>query len=518
MRHLITPFFLFVLLNNVSAQNINVSEGLLFDGEPYMIINPKNPQHIVVAWIGYKYGVELGIKTKVSENGGKTWSAYTYLPHFGATFHSADPSMAYDTAGNLFACYIDYTEAPDSGGDYVIESKDGGYTWLNPHQSIGVNADSVKYPIDRPWFTINPANNHFYITSKPAIGIPPPNRPYFVSSVNEGVTWSPWRYIDSTGFFVGPYIEQPMAAPVTSSDGKFHCIYPTWETSQNLLPGFIHAVSSNDGVSFNYYPVGYSSSAPVDTLAKAGYRFSADPTNPNHLVLTFLNTMYGDADVFITESTDGGVTWSSFIRVNDDPKGNGKMQDLAWTNFSSKGDLICGWRDRRDAPGSGYSEPSEIWGAVRWKDSTNFSPNFKISDTLAPFDSIYLDRSGNDFMTIDMVNDTMYAVWGDDRTNTLNIWFAKKALLTNTPTSVQLIATEEFPQISVYPNPATDVINFKGEAVCEAEIYNSAGKLMLHAKLSATSQQLPVQNLPAGVYLIKMETAKGEASFKFTKQ
>ena len=125
---------------------------------------------------------------------------------------------------------------------------------------------------------------------------------------------------------------------------------------------------------------------------------------------------------------------------------------LVWGDFDNKGNMILGWRDRRDAPGTGYSTPSEIWGAVRWKDSAKFSPNFKISDTLAEFNAAYLDKAGNDFMNITMNADTLYAVWGDVRTSKLNIWFAKTSLLTGV-TGVQLLSTEQIPQIKIYPNP-----------------------------------------------------------------
>ena len=44
------------------GQNQNISLGNVFDGEPYITINPNNSQHMVVAWMGYKFGENVVIK------------------------------------------------------------------------------------------------------------------------------------------------------------------------------------------------------------------------------------------------------------------------------------------------------------------------------------------------------------------------------------------------------------------------------------------------------------------------
>ncbi|MDX1652776.1 MAG: hypothetical protein R3277_09815 [Brumimicrobium sp.] len=48
----------------LNAQNLNISTGLVFEGEPFIAINPNNNQHLVVAWMGFKLGQEIVIKTK----------------------------------------------------------------------------------------------------------------------------------------------------------------------------------------------------------------------------------------------------------------------------------------------------------------------------------------------------------------------------------------------------------------------------------------------------------------------
>ena len=94
------------------------------------------------------------------------------------------------------------------------------------------------------------------------------------------------------------------------------------------------------------------------------------------------------------ESNNSGETWTDKIRVNDDAINSGAVQDMVWADFNTTGDLLITWRDRRNAPDTGYVTSSEFWAAVKWKDSIDFSPNFKLSDQLVAFDDV-LKENGN---------------------------------------------------------------------------------------------------------------------------
>lgn len=509
-------FLPILFLSTLMAQNINVSNGLAFDGEPYMVIDPVNSNHIVVAWIGFSFGQPVGIKTKVSTNGGNSWSSHVFLPHGAPTYHSADPSMAYDANGDLWACYIDYREAPDSGGVYLVKSTDGGFTWGSFVKAIDAYDDGLEKPIDRPWFAIDKVNNDFFITSKPPPWIPAPNRNYITKSLDGGTTWEPWRYIDTSGFLIGNLIAQPMAAVDVGPDGKLHVMYPSYEPSQNILPGYIHASSTNNAVNFQYHPAAYALPGPTDTLAKLGYNLKVDPSDANHLAFTYcFRPSVGDFDVYCMESTNGGVNWLTPVRVNDDPIGNGKIQDLVWCDFDTDGDLIVGWRDRRNGSNNTYATESEIWGAVKWNDSTNFSANFPIADSLVNYQAV-LAQNGNDFMNIAMRNDTMYAVWGDVRTGVLQIWFARKSLITGV-TSVESIASENIPQVRFYPNPAFQFIQIEAKDLLQTEVFDMHGKLMFTSSLPQLNR-IDISEYPTGNYLLRFKAKQGIVERKLIKQ
>ena len=98
-------FFLFGWLN---GQNVLVSAGNIFEGEPYLAINPTNPQHMVAAWMGYQWNQKIVIKNAVSFDGALSWSTPTWQAHQQSGNTSADVSLAFNAQGELFMSYVDY--------------------------------------------------------------------------------------------------------------------------------------------------------------------------------------------------------------------------------------------------------------------------------------------------------------------------------------------------------------------------------------------------------------------------
>ncbi|MEM0995798.1 MAG: T9SS type A sorting domain-containing protein [Bacteroidota bacterium] len=512
---------LLIAQSTAFAQNQNLSNGFIFEGEPYLAVNPSNPQHLVVAWMGFVFQQPVTMKTRVTFDGGQSWSTTVNLPHFSTTWGSADPSIQFDAAGDVFVCYVDFSE-PDSGAIYTLKSTDGGLSWGNPVVALDIGADGGQRPIDRPWFTIDrstgPYRDHQYLTTMPPQWVALPKRSYFVRSTTGGTAWEPWRYLDTLNYLVGPAIASPMPAPAVSADGTFHAIYPSWETSQNLFPGYFHASSTDGGASFSYHDVYFGLFNPSDSLAKKGYRLATDPSDPDHLALLMVADLSGDLDVYLLESTDAGQNWTAPLRVNDDPAGTGVLQDLVWADFDRDGDLIVTWRDRRSGNGSGYAQASEIWGAVRWKDSTNFAPNFPISDLLSVYDTTYGPLSGNDFMGSVLVDDTLSAVWGDVRQGRLNIYFSRIALGNMTTALEQQIGGEELPELHLFPNPTDNRIELRGDWLHSAELIGSNGQKLGSWKIEGPTFAVPLENCPAGTYFLRVQTNRGMVAKKLVKQ
>ncbi|MBP5613631.1 MAG: T9SS type A sorting domain-containing protein, partial [Bacteroidales bacterium] len=69
-----------------------------------------------------------------------------------------------------------------------------------------------------------------------------------------------------------------------------------------------------------------------------------------------------------------------------------------------------------------------------------------------------------------------------------------------------------------YPNPACDFIQVEsGEPVQSVVLYNTLGqKVYENASVESGSFRIPVQSFCNGVYLIRVQTAKGSAVEKIT--
>ncbi len=431
--------------------------------------------------------------------------------------------MAFDDNGTVFLSYVDYNSNVDSGGVYLVKSQDGGLTWSVPIEVIDAHSDPGKYPVDRPWMSVDcsgtSTNGNIYINSMPPNVFGPlssPFHPYLTISADGGNSFQMWQYLDTVGWLSGDYIQQPMATNCVSVAGVFYAVYPSYVPSQSVFAQYILASSADGGNSFSYHTVFQSNHGVSDTLAKLGYLLRCDPSDANHLAFFYFDNIYGDIDVFMRESFDAGVSWSGQVRINDDPTGNNRMQDLVWADFDSDGNLIVDWRDRRNGTDSTYTTASEIYAAFRDKDSTNFSPNFTLTDSLIPYDTI-LSYSGNDFMCIKLMDDTLNAVWGDPRNGKLNIWFQRMDLTTLTKNEPIMIAEED---LSVFPNPVGDKlnINLQGEfSNYHIRILNVSGTVVREERLTSDKKSVNVFGLLPGIYLLEMEFEKSTKIIKFVK-
>ena len=68
MSKILCNIFLLLSLATYS-QNTLVSGGTIFEGEPYLVINPQNQQHLVAAWMGFQLNQKVCIKSAVSMDG-----------------------------------------------------------------------------------------------------------------------------------------------------------------------------------------------------------------------------------------------------------------------------------------------------------------------------------------------------------------------------------------------------------------------------------------------------------------
>ena len=83
--------------------------------------------------------------------------------------------------------------------------------------------------------------------------------------------------------------------------------------------------------------------------------------------------------------------------------------------------------------------------------------------------------------------------------------------------SNEISKLDEFPNIEIYPNPATDYLSLETKGKGIIEIYNTAGQLMkmIHTEENQTS--IDISDLSIGVYSIIVKTQNGVSCNKCIK-
>lgn len=338
--------------------------------EPMIAVDPTNPLHLVgsVQQDRWNDGGSNGLTNVVSTDGGAHWKLAASQPQFsicsGATQGSAgffdratDPWVSFSADGKIAYSISDSFNAngPAFGGAssiIVSRSTDGGSTWQAPvtarldtsttvlNDKESVTADSLipsnAYAAwDRlvsPSTNANPSGFlHTIAFRGPAM---------FSRTTDGGRTWSQGRVIFDPGEqdqTIGNQIVVPAAGPargqlidgmnlITNQGGK--CPFTGSECDKGSTFSAAIIRSTDGGNTFSGPTlVGTIHDAPVRTLdgkrVRTGDILPAWAAGPNgNLYAVWQDGGFspaGHAKIAFSQSTDGGSTWSTPIRVDQSP-------------------------------------------------------------------------------------------------------------------------------------------------------------------------------------------------------
>src|SRR5262245_57272229 len=124
--------------------------------EPWVAVNPTNPDHLVAVWI---QDLAAGLVAGVSFNAGRTWQSAEIpgltLCSGGTADFALDPWVAFAPNGDLYvtSLTLGVTEAM-----LVNKSIDGGLTWGDP---TTLAVEGAGGNIDKETITADPTNSNF---------------------------------------------------------------------------------------------------------------------------------------------------------------------------------------------------------------------------------------------------------------------------------------------------------------------------------------------------------------------
>jgi len=178
--------------------------------------------------------------------------------------------------------------------------------------------------------------------------------------------------------------------------------------------------------------------------------------------------------VWLAKSTDGGASWSTPLRVNNDAAG--KQQFFTWMDIDQKtGYLYFVFYDRRAYAGN----ETDVYMARSVDGGTTFQ-NFKISEApFVPSANVFF----GDYNNLSVQNGIVRPIWTRMDSGKLSVWTAlvDTSGISGVVTSIPGV-TEQVQSIESYPNPFTNsaFVSFKlkNTATVTISIYDITGRLV----------------------------------------
>jgi len=505
MKHFIL-FLIFILAGKISAQYPNILiTNTGSPNEPSICMNPKNTDQIVA-------GSNLNFYY-YSTNGGYTWTKATLTSTYSVW---GDPAVTVDTAGNFY-----YGHLTNPSGSYFIDrivvqkSTNGGVNWDN-----GAYAGFIPpKQQDKEWLCVDPRNNNIYMTWTQFDSYGSSNSSdstviLFSKSTNAGTSWTPVKRISNKA---GDCIDSD-----NTVEGAVPCVGPNGQiyTSWSGPLGIVMNTSTDMGETWlntdrfvTTQPGGWDYSIPgiyrANGLPVTACDISSGPYRGNvYINWTDQRNGVTDSDVWFIKSTDGGVTWGTVKRVNDDPPG--KQQFFTWmTVDQTNGDLYFVFYDRRN-----YSNNQTDVYMARSSDGGETFVNFKISESpFTPSSGVFF----GDYTNIAAHNGIVRPIWTRLNSGSLSLYCAIVDFVTNI-TQINSEVPDQFKLYDNYPNPfnPSTKIKFDIASVKNAlypvslKIYDSNGKeiekLFEASVLPGTYEvEWNADDLPTGAYYCKLQ-------------
>jgi Secretion system C-terminal sorting domain len=439
--------------------------------EPSIYFNPKEPKYVVA-------GSNLN-KVFYSSDTGRTWTTNTLTSTYGVW---GDPVIVCDTTGAFY--YFHLSNPPAGTGSFLDrivcqKSTNNGQSW-STGTFMGLNGAKDQ---DKEWAIVDPATNAIHVlwsqfdvygSSNPADS----THIMYARSADGGNTWTTAVRINQKGGDCQDLDNTVEGAvPAIGPNGQLYTAWAgpegivfdksldggnTWMATDKIvttIPG---------GWDFAIPGVDRCNGLPVTVCDRSNSAYRG------HIYINWADQRNGvsNTDIWVIKSTDGGNTWGSPIRVNDDA--SNRQQFLSWmTVDQTNGYLYVVFYDRRN-----YTDNQTDVYVARSVDGGATWTNFKVSASpFTPAPNVFF----GDYSNIFAHNNIVRPIWARQDAGNKSIVTA----LVNTsilgPTGVNEPADENG-LAQNYPNPFNKetFVSFKirSRSVVSVEIYDQLGRLV----------------------------------------
>ena len=183
---------------------------------------------------------------------------------------------------------------------------------------------------------------------------------------------------------------------VNLSTGQIWCIRSTNAKNGAVTPSFDQSTAVNLGgdISINELinPIGL-----VGQVFTAVDRSGTGTNNNVYMMASVQPTGFSGSDVMFVRSTNGGQTFSTPKRVNDDPVNHSKWHWFGTLSVAPNGRIDSIWLDTRNAANN---TDSQLFYSYSTNAGNAWSPNIAVSNSFNPFLGYPSQNKMGDYMTI----------------------------------------------------------------------------------------------------------------------
>jgi hypothetical protein len=347
--------------------------------ESSIAVDPNNPSKMAIAFRQYPSTVGNNRKPgyAYTSNGGTSW---TFPGLLEDTFGS-NPVAASDDHGNFFYLSLFYDGAQQMNNN-MWRSLDSGATWTKLGNAGGGS---------KPWFTIDKtpssAGYGFQYECWAAGGGSLTGNRQFSRSMDGGFTWSDAILIPNTPEYGTPDVDTNgnlFIGGMNTTTNQAWCVRSASAKRRTGTIKFEQSTALNLGGNIVMQPA-------INPGGFAGQVFlavdrSGTTTNNNVYMLASVRPTTAAStdgtDIMFVRSTDGGLTFSSPRRINDDAVNPSKWHWFGALSVAPNGRLDAVWLDSRNAANN---TDSQLYYSYSNDGGNSWSPNVAVSNPFNPF-------------------------------------------------------------------------------------------------------------------------------------
>lgn len=397
----------------------NTSKRSGADSECAIAKNPTNNLQLFVSCNETSTG---GLFAARSVDGGLTW---TYPDPADKTLADGDagqgalaccdPSLAWDTFGNLYLTYLDSTAA----NVVALLSTDGGLTFaplvtfpgsVDQQTVVAANTSAPGAPV-AVWLVWNSSGSMrasgAAVTGLGAVGA------FGAAQVIPGT--SNCSFGDIAIAPSGVVVQVCQSPTGGEGPGTLRVNTDVDGLGAGNFGAVVNATTTNVG-GFDFIPA--QNSRSVDS--EAGLAYDANPASPHfgRLYLVYTEEVVPenhDLDIMLRFSDDDGATWSNPpIRVNNDPAGRSQFLPKIASNPLSGNIAVC-WHDARN---SASNTAMQVFCSIATPTgmTPTFIPNGQVGDGASTSNGTGVEFG--DYSGLAYFQGIVHPVWGDTSNST----------------------------------------------------------------------------------------------------